>query len=61
MLFRSGSVDNIKPEFVLAALYDRMGLPFKDEEFQIHREEVYTRMEDTGDFVSLLEIGQEIL
>ena len=25
------------------------------------REEVYTRMEDTGDFVSLLEIGQEIL
>lgn len=57
----TGSVDNIKPEFVLAALYDRMGLPFKDEEYQIHREEVYTRMEDTGDFVSLLEIGQEIL
>ena len=36
-----GSTDNLKPELVLEAFYDYLGLPFDPLAFQIHRLDVY--------------------
>jgi radical SAM-linked protein len=55
----TGSIDNIKPELVLASLYEKLGVPFEERAIQIHRLEVYTRDED-GKLISLLELGDEI-
>ena len=54
-----GSVDNIKPELVLASLYKRMDIPYDSNAIQIHRVEVYTR-EESGLFVPLDALGEEI-
>lgn len=55
----TGSIDNIKPELVLHALYDKLGIIFDERAIQIHRLEVYTRSEE-GILCSLLAMGQEI-
>jgi radical SAM-linked protein len=55
----TGSIDNIKPELVLASLYEKLGVPFEERVIQIHRLEVYTRNE-AGKLVPLLELGEEI-
>ncbi len=55
----TGSNDNIKPELVVSSLYERCSLAFPEYALQIHRQEVYTAAE-TGSFLPLLAIGEEI-
>ena len=57
----TGSVDNIKPELVLSSLYEKLGLEYNENAIQIHRMEVYAKKEETSEFVSLLDLGEEIL
>lgn len=62
----TGSMDNIKPELVLAAFseYCRAqsicDFSFEPMDMQIHRNEVYAKKEE-GSFVPLGELGQDIL
>ena len=53
----TGSKDNIKPELVLASLYEKIGLEYDERAIQIHRLEVYARDEEDK-LVSLLDMGQ---
>ena len=56
----TGSVDNIKPELLLASMYEKLGLEYKEEAIAIHRIDVYATDEKTGKHISLLEMGQVI-
>ncbi len=56
----TGSTDNLKPELVLSALYEFMGLSYEENAIQIHRKDVYARTENGTGFVSLLDMGEEI-
>ncbi len=55
----TGSVDNIKPELVLSAMYQKFGLEYKAEAIQIHRLDTYARNEK-GQFVPLEMLGEDI-
>jgi radical SAM-linked protein len=55
----AGSTDNIKPELVLASLYEKLGIPFEEQAIQIHRLEVYARDEQEA-LVPLLDLGDKI-
>lgn len=58
LLLSSGSSDNIKPELVIKAFHEFIGLPEFDElSLDIHRVDMYTG-EPTG-FISLGDIGDE--
>lgn len=56
----TGSTDNLKPEFVLQTLFEKMGFEFVPEAIRIHRQDVYALGED-GCFCSLSSMGEEIL
>ena len=56
----TGSVDNIKPELVLASIYERYGLTYDANAIQIHRIEVYAK-DEQEQFIPLCEMGEEIL
>lgn len=56
----TGSVDNIKPELLLASLYEKLGLEYNESAIAIHRKDVYALDEKTGKKVSLLELGEVI-
>lgn len=56
----TGSVDNIKPELVLASIYERCGLTYDTNAIQIHRIEVYAK-DEQEQFIPLCEMGEEIL
>lgn len=56
----TGSVDNIKPELVLASVYERCGLSYDANAIQIHRMEVYGRAEN-GALIPLEAMGEEII
>ncbi|NLK74874.1 MAG: DUF2344 domain-containing protein [Clostridiales bacterium] len=49
----TGSIINIKPEMVMEAFYDSMGLEFNKFAWQIHRLEIYTRDEESKKLTSL--------
>jgi radical SAM-linked protein len=55
----TGSIDNIKPELVLASLFEKCGLDYDENAIQIHRMEVYARNE-AGELISLLDMGETI-
>ena len=55
----TGSVDNIKPELLLASMYDKLGLEYKEESIAIHRLDVYAKDEKKNQFVSLLDFETE--
>ncbi len=55
----TGSADNIKPELVLSALYERCGLSYDPFAIQIHRTEVYAKEKDR--LIPLLEMGTPII
>ena len=58
LLLSSGSTDNIKPELVIKAFHEYIGLPEFDElSLDIHRVDMYTGEPDS--FVSLGDIGDE--
>lgn len=42
----TGSAANLKPELVMEAFYDRLGVPFNKFAWQVHRLEVYAKLED---------------
>lgn len=56
----TGSVDNIKPELLLASVYEKLGLEYNDAAIAIHRKDVYAMNEKTGKQVSLLDLGKVI-
>ncbi len=41
MMLSTGSSDNLKPELVLQSLFSSMGLAFEEDDFKIHRRDVY--------------------
>lgn len=55
----TGSVGNVKPDFVIACFYDFCKIELKDFDYQVHRIDVYTR-DDSGKLVSLGDIGEDI-
>ncbi len=57
-LLSSGSSDNIKPELVIKAFHEYLGLPeFNELSLDIQRIDMFTG--NQGDFISLGEIGDE--
>ena len=56
----TGSTDNLKPELVLEAFFEFMGLEFNPYAVQIHRKDVYFTDAD-GKHLPLLAAGTEIL
>ncbi|MCC8168423.1 MAG: TIGR03936 family radical SAM-associated protein [Clostridiales bacterium] len=58
MQLSAGSTDNIKPELVIASLYERAGLEFDPLSIQVHRMEVYATDEESGKFVPLSAFGK---
>lgn len=59
MLLSTGSVDNIKPELVMEAMCEFLGVEYQKIAVQVHRLETYMR-EEQGTLVSLLEAGDII-
>ena len=58
MQVSAGSTDNVKPELVLEAFYNFLGLSYDPFSLQIHRVDVYAG--EKGSFISLGEMGEEI-
>ena len=56
----TGSVDNIKPELVLASMFAAAGLTYHPEAMQIHKLETYTKNEQ-GYFIPLDALGENIV
>ena len=56
----TGSTDNVKPELVLEAFYEFLGLTYEPMAFQIERIDVYAKDESSGQFISLDAMGEEI-
>ena len=56
----TGSVDNIKPELLLASMYEKLGLEYYESAIAIHRKDVYAVDEKTKKYVSLLDLGEII-
>ncbi|MBQ3559036.1 MAG: DUF2344 domain-containing protein [Agathobacter sp.] len=56
----TGSVDNIKPELLLASMYEKLGLEYNESAIAIHRKDVYAVDEKSGKKVSLLDLGEKI-
>lgn len=57
----TGSVDNIKPELLLASMYEKLGLDYNESAIAIHRKDVYAIDDNTKKQVSLLDLGKEII
>jgi radical SAM-linked protein len=58
LMVSTGSVDNIKPELVLATFFRSMGAEVSEQAFFIHRRDMFTTIE--GQFVSLGEVGHDL-
>lgn len=58
IMVSTGSNDNIKPELVLASLYEKIGLVYEPSNIQIHRVEVFGLVDDN--FVPLIDLGEKI-
>lgn len=56
---KCGSVDNVKPELVMKAFYEFIGLDFNEFNLLITRIDLLTQGE--GDFISLNDVGREII
>lgn len=55
----TGSVDNIKPELVLAEMFDFAGLVYEPQAMQIHKLETYAK-DEQGNFIPLDALGEVI-
>lgn len=49
----TGSSVNLKPELVMEAFYDYLGIPYEKFAWQVHRLEVFTREEESGKLAAL--------
>lgn len=59
LFLASGSENNIKPDFVIEKFYEYMKIPFDVLDFNIHRNDIYTKVDEK--FVSLNDVGEEIV
>ena len=57
----TGSNENVKPELVVEALFDHMGLNYNPSAIQIHRIDVYAAGDTVNSFISLGDMGNVIL
>lgn len=53
----TGSTDNLKPELVIEAFYQSLGLEYNPNAIQIHRLDVYSYDEEQKNYISLGEMG----
>jgi len=53
----TGCTDNVKPELVVEALFNHMGLEYKPSAIQIHRIDVYAVGDAPNTFISLGDMG----
>ncbi len=53
MQLDTGSVSNLKPELVMEAFCNENGISYNSYAWQVHRMEIYTRDETTGNLISL--------
>ena len=60
LFVNTGSTDNIKPELVLSSFFERLGLCYQTEAIQIHRLDTYAQDSNTGTYISLLSMGEEL-
>ena len=58
MQIDTGSSANLKPELVLEAFYEELGIPFEKFAWQVHRLEVYTRDINTGALAPLNQVDR---
>ena len=56
----TGSTDNVKPELVVEALFNHMGLDYNPSAIQIHRIDVYAAGDAPNTFISLGDMGTVI-
>lgn len=49
----TGSSINLKPELAIEAFYDSLGIPFEKFAWQVHRLEIYTKVEERGKLAEL--------
>lgn len=52
----TGSSANLKPELVMEAFYEELGIPFKKFAWQVHRLEIYTKDAVTGKLAALNQV-----
>lgn len=52
----TGSSSNLKPELVMEAFFEELGIPFEKFAWQVHRLEVYTRDEETEKLAALNQV-----
>ncbi|MCI5918317.1 MAG: TIGR03936 family radical SAM-associated protein [Roseburia sp.] len=57
----TGSTNNLKPEMVLEALFEKLGFTYDANAIQIHRLDVYAYLEDEKRYISLGEMGSNIV
>lgn len=60
MQVSTGSVNNIKPEFVLEEIFKKCELDYNPLSISIHRKEVYAA-DENGKLISLIDMGETIL
>ena len=56
----TGSTDNVKPELVVEALFNHIGLEYNPSAIQIHRIDVYAAGDAPNTFISLGDMGTVI-
>ncbi len=56
MQIDTGSSANLKPELVMEAFYEELGIPFEKFAWQVHRLETYTKDEETGKLATLNQV-----
>ena len=61
MLVSQGSVDNLRPELVMQALFSAAGLDMPENALIIHRLDLYAEQAEPGTFCSLESLGEVIV
>jgi hypothetical protein len=54
----TGSSANLKPELVMEAFYEELGIPFNQYDWQVHRLETYTRDAESQKLMALNRISR---
>jgi radical SAM-linked protein len=54
----TGSAANLKPELVMEAFYEELGIPFEKFAWQVHRLQVYTRVSENGKLAALNQVDR---
>lgn len=60
IMISTGSNDNIKPELLLSSLYDSCNIEYDANAIAIHRIDVFAKDAESGNFFTLLDLGEEI-